>query len=375
LRVAVAGAGIAGLATALALARRGIDVELFERARQLEEIGAGIQLSPNAMAVLRRLDLAADLVGHLVEPRSIDIHDGGSGARLTSIPLGETARARYGAPYCLVHRADLQAVLNAAARSNPHIALHLASEARDLRTSESGVVITAAGRRFLADGFVAADGVHSRFRTDFFGHPGPEPTGKMAWRASLPIDSVPPSIRTDATCLWLAPSAHLVHYPVRGGESLNVVLIANETESAAPPLERFGAAVLTLIASVAEWSPWPILAVDPARPWSRGRTVLVGDAAHAMLPSAAQGGAQALEDAWVLAAMVAAQPTQVARALAAFERARRPRVERIARQARHNLIIYNLAGFPAQIRNAALKYLPAQFHAKRLNWLYSWQPA
>src|SRR5687768_1989423 len=135
MRVAVAGAGIAGLAAAVALARRGFDVDLFERSVRLEEIGAGIQLSPNAMTVLERLDIASGLASQLVEPTSIDIYDGPSGARLTSIPLAATARSRYGAPYCLIHRADLQAGLLAAARATERIDLHFATEAHDLRAT------------------------------------------------------------------------------------------------------------------------------------------------------------------------------------------------------------------------------------------------
>src|SRR5688500_4311932 len=147
MRVAVAGAGIAGLATAVALARRGSDVDLFERSPRLEEIGAGIQLSPNAMAVLERLDIASGLAGQLVQPKSIDIYDGRSGARLTSIPLGDAARTRYGAPYGLIHRADLQTALLAAARASGRIDLHFGAEAHDLRATESDIVLTAAGRR------------------------------------------------------------------------------------------------------------------------------------------------------------------------------------------------------------------------------------
>jgi salicylate hydroxylase len=236
-------------------------------------------------------------------------------------------------------------------------------------------VLTAAGRGFRADLLVAADGVHSRFRTAFFGHPGPRPAKKLAWRATLSAALVPRSTDMSSTGLWLGPGAHLVHYPVRGGESLNVVVIAGDTNASRPPQEIFGAAIRPLLDAVTEWTPWPLLTNDPTCPWVRGRAVLIGDAAHAMLPSAAQGGAQALEDAWVLAEALAERPDEVASALAAFERGRRPRVERIFREARRNLFIYNLGGIAAQMRNAAIKYLPAKFHVKRLDWLYSWQPA
>jgi salicylate hydroxylase len=372
MRVAVAGAGIAGLTAALALSARGIRVDIYERAAELDEVGAGIQLSPNAMAVLDRLGVLPELAGSLTEPEAIEIRDGHSGARLASIPLGATARSRYGSPYCVIHRADLQKALLRAVGRRTDIGLHLGSDVRAIGEAEDGIVFQAGGADCRADILVAADGVNSDLRRDHFRHPPARPTGHVAWRATLAKSGVPKAISREVTGLWLAPGAHLVHYPLCGGTCLNVVAIAAAAVSAAPPL-CFGTALLPLLNAVPAWTVWPLAEIDPSPHWVSGRAVLIGDAAHAMLPSAAQGGAQAIEDAWVLARYLAVSG-DVGEALAAFERVRRTRVERVFRHARRNIRIYEMEGLSALARNAALSALPASLLLSQLDWLFSWKP-
>jgi salicylate hydroxylase len=374
MRIAVAGAGIAGLIAAIALARRGFSVEIFERAERLEEIGAGIQLSPNAMAVLDRLGLVPELAPALVEPEAIEIREAAHGRRLARLPLGATARARYGQPYALIRRADLQAALLRAALREPALALHLGTPLAPLpANAETGEILAGATpRRF--DLVVAADGLNSRFRIEAFGHPGPVPLGRAAWRALLPADAVPPGIPRDVTGLWLGERAHLVHYPVAAGAGLNVVVIADPSASPAPPAARFGAEARKLVEAVPAWTLWPLFALDPGPAWTRGRLVLIGDAAHAMPPNTAQGGAQAIEDGFMLAACLAAGRDDPQHALAAYEKLRRPRVARIARESRRNMQVYHLSGFSALARNAAIRALPARLHLRRLDWLFAWSP-
>jgi salicylate hydroxylase len=373
-RIAVAGAGIAGLTAAIALARRGFSVDLFERALDLQEVGAGIQLSPNAALVLEKLGVADDLAGTLTEPEAVEIRTASSGALLARIPLGASARRRWSAGYSVVHRADLHKGLLAAARRDPRITLALRADVHDVRATDSGVVFSAGGRRHLADLLVAADGVHSRIRTTWFGHSGARPLGRMAWRATLPMAEVPDAAARDVTGLWLAPGAHLVHYPVHGGASLNVVAIAAAEAASRPPEKRFGAKLRPLLAAVPEWIPWPLVTVDERLRWAQGRVVLIGDAAHAMAPSAAQGGAQAIEDGWALAASVANTPSDPAEALVTYEGVRRRRIERIARAAKRNLTLYELSGFPALFRDLALRLSPAAFLLRRLDWIYGHRP-
>jgi 2-polyprenyl-6-methoxyphenol hydroxylase-like FAD-dependent oxidoreductase len=372
MRVAVAGGGVAGLTTAIALAARGHSVNLFERAASFSEIGAGIQLSPNAMAVLDRLGVTTDLQGRLFEPETLILKSTRSGRVVARFPLGKAARLRYGFPYCTLHRGDLQTALLSAARRRPSIVVHLNSEVHDVRHAENGVAFSAGGLGRRSDLLIGADGVHSRVRTSYFGHPGPKPYSRTAWRGTLPAADVAGLAPLDATVLWLGANAHVVHYPIRSGTVLNIVAITRG-EGPAPPAEAFGRAARALIAAVSEWTPWPLLHVDEALPWSQDRVALVGDAAHAMSPSAAQGGAQAIEDAWVLTKSLADEADPV-EALAAYERVRRPRVERVARAASRNLNTYELSGVPAIFRNLALKALPAKLFLPQLDWLFGWRP-
>lgn len=370
MQVAIAGGGIAGLTAAIALARRGLSVSLFEAAETLAEIGAGIQLSPNAMGVLAELGLAERIAQHAIEPQGIVIFDGPSGRRLTEIPLGETARRRYGAPYLVIHRADLQACLLAAVAAEPNVSLALGQAVTNVGQVGDAVRFEAGGETRRADCLIAADGVHSGIRTGFLGHAAPAPARNVAWRATL---EAPAAVDAARTGLWLGPGVHLVHYPLRGGRELNLVVIASQADGGrAPPLQRFAGAARALGEAVEEWRRWPLLTVEAERAWRRGRVALIGDAAHAMLPTAAQGGAQAIEDAWVLARCLAPAALDPRPALSRYEAERRPRVGRIAREAARNLAIYGMTGPAAAVRNLAIAALPPKFHLARLDWVYCW---
>jgi salicylate hydroxylase len=370
MRVAVAGGGIAGLTAATALSARGFSVDVYERAAALTEIGAGIQLSPNAMAVLERLGVTQFLKGQCCEPEALLVRNATSGATLMRMPLGKTARARYGAPYCTLHRADLQAALLAAAERTAGI--HLGAELRDVHQTESDISFVAAGERRAAAILIGADGVHSTLRTGLFRHSGARPYGRAAWRATLTADAARGLADTEIVGLWLGDRAHLVHYPIRAGALMNVVVVARG-EGPLPPLFRFGPTIRPLLERVAEWTPWPLLHVDAGPRWCLGRAVLIGDAAHAMAPSAAQGGAQAIEDAWVLARALE-HTTDIPRALARFEQARRPRVARVVAAADRNVNAYEAGGVPGVIRNILLSSLPGGLFLSRFDWLFGWKP-
>lgn len=372
MEVAIAGAGIAGLSAAIALARRGFGVRLLESAEALEEIGAGIQLSPNAVTVLQALGLAERIGEAATEPAGIAIFDGRSGRQLAEIPLGETARRRYGAPYWVVHRADLQACLLAAAAAEANVRIELGRRVRNVRLDGDAVRFEAGAESARADLLLAGDGIRSEIRTVFFGHGGPVPARRVAWRATLK-GTPPPGLDAGRTGLWLGPGAHLVHYPLRRGAELNLVVIASERgEGAAPPLDRFAGPVRALAEAVEGWSLWPLSAVDPEPAWTRGRVALIGDAAHGMLPTAAQGGAQAIEDAWVLAECLDTGRGEPDQALRRYEAARQPRVRRIAGEAARNMTIYGLKGPAAAARNLAISTLPPKLHLARLDWLFGW---
>lgn len=372
MRIAIAGGGIAGTAAAIALSGSNHEIVVYERAPEPREVGAGIQLSPNAMRLLERWDVAPRLAASAVENQAIDIHDGRSGRCLTSIPLGQSARARYGAPYYLIHRADLLAAMIDEAATRPDIAFRFASPVGAVRNEDGIVRFEVAGDTLSADLLVAADGIRSTVRGALFRLPGSSPLGRVAWRGGLPVARLPSGIRADATGLWLGSGAHLVHYPVSGGALLNVVFIAaHESEMGGLPGAGLAGPARALVDAVGEdWTLWPLEHLSIPRLWSQGRVVLIGDAAHAMSPSAAQGGAQAIEDAFALAAALGAFG-DIDTALAAFSAARRPRVARIARDAQRNMRIYELGGPAALARNLAISALPPRTHLSRLDWIYS----
>jgi salicylate hydroxylase len=372
MEIAIAGAGIAGLTAAIALAGRGLSLTLHERAGALAGIGAGIQLAPNAMTVFQRLGLADALAAHVVEPRALIIRDGPSGRVLTTIPLRSEARARYGAPYCVIHRADLQRILIEAATTNPKIRLRLGAQIANVRQEGNRVTFARGGESGNADLLIAADGIHSAIRTGALALPGPGRPVRHAWRTAISADDLPAGMERDATGLWLASGCHLIHYPVRAGRQINLVLIADKAEvQPADLLNKLAAPASELAGVQTDWIGWPLRTIVPAGHWARGRIALIGDAAHAMLPTIAQGGAQAIEDAWVLAECLAGVPDQPAVAVQRYERQRKARVIRIANEAQRNATIYGLGGLAATARNAAIALLPGSMHLARLDWLYN----
>lgn len=388
-RLAIAGAGIGGLTAALCLSRAGFPVDVFERAPVLDEVGAGIQLSPNASRVLIGLGLEAALAPMVVRPGGMDVRSGPAGSLLVAADLGEEIARRHGAPWWVVHRADLLAVLAEAARAEPAIRIETGAAVETVRVVADAVelVVDRNGEREASTvpAVIGADGIRSAVRSALGEGETPVFRQRVAWRATLPMAAVPAPLRGDRVGLWLGPDAHLVHYPLRGGADFNVVVLLGEPQ----PVEGWRAPGdnAYLHHRLSGWSPLPralIGLVDDWQCWSladratwfgpgQGAATLLGDAAHAMLPFAAQGGAMAIEDAAVLARVCASRPNDLTGAFRTYERARAGRVARVQDLARRNGMIYHLAGPMAVARDLAMRLLGGRGLIARQDWIYGFR--
>lgn len=391
--VTVAGGGIAGFATALCLADKGFRVDIIEKAEALESVGAGLQISPNAFHVIDRLGLGRTLKAVATAPLAIRIMNASSGRQVASIPLGETAIARYGAPYLAAHRADLLQVLAGAAAEHPDIAIHMGKRVEDAAPHVNGVTSlvyeNGALEEFQGQALVAADGVWSQLRKRHFDAPDAAYTGMVAWRGLLPMDILPASQDRENVQLWLATNAHAVSYPVRQGRYLNFVAItsmpaglegprqgwadAANAEALVGQLANWHSSVVEILSHRARWTKWPLFAVPPLVSWSNRSIALCGDAAHAMLPFSAQGAAMAIEDAYVLAECLAgAKRSEVPAALELYGRIRRNRVAKAAKLARANRAIYHLEQPFAAARDMVMNAMGGERLLARQDWLYGW---
>lgn len=390
--VVVAGAGIGGLTTAIALAARRFRVVVLEKAPQLDEAGAGIQLSPNASGVLIRLGLEKHLIDRVVTPDNIRVVAARSGRQIVRIPLGGSARTRYGAPYWIAHRADLQAALVAHAQENPDIDLRLGTQFEDAAVHAEGVTVVTRvaiereSRQALA--LVGADGVWSNVRYQHFGAMQASFSGHVAWRATVDARRLPPDLIENRVTLWLGSGAHLVTYPVRGGALINAVAIVagqwnqpgwNEAGDASEIAAAFDArhwsdSARTIIGAADNWRKWALFTVDGVAP-ANGPVALVGDAGHAMLPFAAQGAAMAIEDAEVLAQCLSRQPADPTDAFRQYAALRQARVAQVKRTTRQSGTIFHLPGPIALARNLSMKILGGRQLLSQRDWLYDWRPA
>jgi salicylate hydroxylase len=390
----IAGAGIGGLTAALALAGQGFRVVILEKAERLEEAGAGLQLSPNASRVLIDLGLKPRLAARAVTPDAIGIISARAGGEIARLPLGEAASARTGAPYWVIHRADLQAALQAEVNDHPDIELRLGCQFEDATSHAKGLTVVQRSRtarqQEVALALIGADGIWSAVRHHLFPQAQPLFSGLIAWRGTLEATQLPREYTSRRVQLWMGPDAHLVAYPISGGRQINIVAIVpgtwNRPGWSAPGeiveiknvfASRWPASARMLIGAVDEWRKWALFTVPGNGAWTDGAIALLGDAAHAMLPFAAQGAGMAIEDAAVLAKCLGAIHDEggpaIPNAMRRYAQLRRPRVMRLQRAARQSGRIYHLTGAAAYARDLTIKAMGPKRMLARQNWIHDWR--
>jgi salicylate hydroxylase len=391
--VVIAGAGIGGLTASLALAAKGFRVIVAEKAERLEEAGAGLQLSPNASRILIGLGLRSRLSVRALVPDAVSIMSVRHGGEICRLPLGDAA-AMDGAPYWVMHRADLQAALLDQVRADPNIDLRLGTAFEDVKTDSANVTVGlrtgTTHREETAWALIGADGAWSALRDRLFSNARPQFSGLIAWRGTADAAQAPAELRAPRVKLWMGPDAHLVAYPMSGGQRINVVAIVPGTASesgwsepgeAAEIARRFAAAgwpkpARAMIGAIDGWRKWPLFTSPSLSVWHSGAMALLGDAAHAMLPFAAQGAGMAIEDAAVLAECLgesAESSGGAAAALARYTSLRRERVTRVRQLAQRNGQIYHLKGAAALARDLVIRAIGPQRMLKRQDWIYGWR--
>ena len=387
-RAIVAGAGIGGLSSALALSQAGFKVTVYERAKALEEFGAGVQLTPNATRILSRLGALESVRRLAMPPTRIRVLSGQDGAILASMDLSDADR-RWGAPYLALHRADLQAALAGIVNHDPNTGLVLGAGVTGVRDEPDQVSVSINGDASAsdrADLLVGADGLRSRIRRVL------EPkeaaiafTGRMAFRATIDSALLEPGWSQPEITICLGPNAHLVCYPLRSRSIVNIVAVTESQSHSAfdevpwdgaaslGDLEfafaRWSAPIRRLLAAAGQWRAWPLFARPPLRSFHKERVALVGDAAHPMVPFLAQGAAQAIEDAGALGRALS-KAKDVRSGLADYSQKRVARATRVQIEAQRQGRIYHLSGPLALARNAALQILGGSGLRARYDWLY-----
>jgi 2-polyprenyl-6-methoxyphenol hydroxylase-like FAD-dependent oxidoreductase len=382
--VLVAGGGIGGIAAALGLARKGFAVTVLEQAAALGEIGAGIQLGPNAFHALDYLGVGAAALEGAVYIDKLILMDGVSGEQVCAVPVDAPFRQRFGNPYAVTHRADLHRCLLDACRAMPRVRLLTRRKVvRHERRGPGVHAFTEAGEVFDADALVGADGLNSRVRAQIVGDGPPRISGHVAYRAVLPVERMPEELRWNAAALWGGPKWHLVHYPLRGWKLFNIVCAfhgeAGEQAAGAVGsrdevdrrLTGISAKPRAILETLTEWRYWVLCDREPVETWSDGPVTLLGDAAHPMLQYFAQGACQALEDAVCLSYLAEAHGGDFA---AAFREYQAERVVRTGRVQLSSRLIgdcfYHPGGAARLVRNAVLGAMTVAEMYDGFQWIY-----
>lgn len=386
----IAGGGIGGLAAAVACTQRGVPVQLLERAAQLSEVGAGIQIGPNVTRILQAWGLGDALAQVAAFPPRLQARDAQTGQVLGTLTLGERAQSLYGAPYATIHRADLQGLLHSAAQS-AGVDIRLGQTVQGWQDTADGLgVTTADGASVQAGALIGADGVWSAVRQQLLGDAPARFTGHLAYRALVAQADLPAHLRSEQVTVWMGPRLHVVHYPVRSGQWLNLVAIVHgakpepsqdwdqvgQTQALMQAMGAVGHDLHERLASVPAWRQWALHDREPlngAKQMAQGRVALLGDAAHPMRPYLAQGAGMAIEDAQVLAQCFCIDNATVPEQLQAYAEQRWVRNARVQARAIRNGRIFHAQGAVAQGRNLTMRLIGER--VMDVPWLYGGGPS
>lgn len=383
LPILIAGGGIGGFATALCLCRQGRKVRLFEQAPEIKEIGAGIQIGPNAFHIFERLGLTAAVLAKASLPQTLKMMDGITGKEVTSIPLDDAFLKRFTHPYALIHRADLHRIFVDACAGLQGLEVITGVKVRGYTDLGDSVIVHSDQGDHTGSALIGADGLWSAVRSQLIGDGAPRVSGHVAYRAVLPTTDVPEDLRSNSMTLWAGAKTHLVQYPLRNGELFNLVAVFHSDKyvegwdthgdpeelnfrfrDAAPPVKA-------LLQKIDSWRMWVLCDRDPIKKWSSGNVTLLGDAAHPMLQYMAQGACMAMEDAVVLAEEMGRSDTSIAEAFVRYQDRRYMRTGKVQMSARLYGEFYHAAGVNRELRN---QFLQARTESQTLDsmaWLYN----
>lgn len=384
--ILIAGGGIGGLTAALALLDKGFDVDVYEQAAELREVGAGLQLSANGTRVFHALGVGEALKALSCEATGKEVRLWNTGETWKLFDLGAESIARYGFPYFTVYRPDLLGVLGDAVRRKKRDAIHLDSKCAGVSQDNEGIRLQLEnGASVSGDALIGADGVHSRIRQALFGADQPAFTGIIAWRGVIPMQRLPAHMARLVATNWIGPGGHIVHYPLRAGRLMNFVGVLERsdwkveswstrgsTEELAADFGGWHADIQTMIRNIDTPYKWALMVRAPMQHWSAGRVSLLGDACHSMLPMLAQGAVMAIEDGYILARCFAEAGSDVPAALERYENARRERTRRVVEGSAANAKRFHnpkLAD-PGEAKQYVDREWAGERIAERYEWLF-----
>jgi 2-polyprenyl-6-methoxyphenol hydroxylase-like FAD-dependent oxidoreductase len=382
--VLVIGGGIGGMGCALALTQAGFDVELIEQAPEIGEIGAGIQLGPNAFAAMDALGCGPRLRARAVYTDDLIMMDAVDESVVGKISAGEAFRARFKNPYAVIHRADIHLSIFEEVQTKKNVHFHTNSHIVSIDIGDKDVRATDSnGKEYRGIAMIGCDGVKSVVREKLVGD-GHRVPGHVVYRAVTPRDEFPADLRWNAATIWVGPNCHLVHYPMRGGEQYNIVVTFHSREKeewgvregSREEVQSYFTHIADrprqLIDKPTSWRRWSIADRDPVLKWGEGRATLLGDAAHPMLQYMAQGACMALEDAVTLREALRVNNNDLQKAFRLYEEKRIPRTARVVYSAREMGRLFHAGGAERLVRNQLWQGRTQERYYDALEWLYGW---